>query len=227
MGIAIYRRPSDGALFAIVSRKEGPAQNYLWQYRLQDDGSGRVKATKVREFGNFSGAGEIEAVAVDDELGFVYYADEAHGVRKWRADPEHPDAAVELAVFARDGFRGDREGIAIYANSDGTGYIICADQIDGGSAFQFYRREGSEGNVHDHSERVATILGGADATDGIEATSTALGPQFRQGLLVAMNSVGRNFLFYRWEDFASIGLPPASRSGSAAPIIVARLPIGP
>lgn len=71
MGIALYRRPRDGAVFAIVSRKSGPGHDYLWQYRLEDDGAGKVKGGKVREFGSFSGRGEIEAVAVDDELGYV------------------------------------------------------------------------------------------------------------------------------------------------------------
>src|SRR2546430_13244114 len=69
MGIALYRRVRDGTVFAIVSRKVGPRVGYLWQYRLEDDGRGRVKATKVREFGVFSGAGRIEAIAVDDALG--------------------------------------------------------------------------------------------------------------------------------------------------------------
>ena len=86
MGIGLYRRPKDGAIFAIVAPKAGPRENYLWQYRLEDDGTGRVKATFVRRFGTFSGSGEIEAVAVDDELGYVYYADEAAGIHKWLAD---------------------------------------------------------------------------------------------------------------------------------------------
>jgi 3-phytase len=168
----------------------------------------------VRAFGNFSGTGEIEAVAVDDELGFIYYADELHGVRKWQADPDHPEAAKELAVFAREGFQGDREGIAIYTQPGGRGYIVCADQIDGGSAYFLFRREGAPGNPHDHSETVKIVRGGADATDGIEATSTPLGPAFPQGLLVAMNSVGHNFLFYRWEDMAGAGALPG-RVGTA------------
>jgi 3-phytase len=207
MGIALYRRPRDGAVFAIVGRKEGPREGYLWQYRLQDDGTGKVRATKVREFGRFSGAGEIEAIAVDDALGFIYYADEGLGIHKWHADPEHPEAGRELAVFGRDGFAGDREGIGIYARSDGTGFLVCADQIDGSSEFYIYRREGAPGKPHDHSALLKIVRGGADSTDGIEVTSTSLGPEFPHGLLVAMNSSGRNFLLYRWEELAGAGEP--------------------
>ena len=34
MGVALYRRSRDGAVFAIVGGKSGPANGYLWQYRI-------------------------------------------------------------------------------------------------------------------------------------------------------------------------------------------------
>jgi hypothetical protein len=40
-------------------------------YRLQDTGGGTLGAAFTRRFGGFSGTGEIEAVAVDDEAGHV------------------------------------------------------------------------------------------------------------------------------------------------------------
>ena len=207
MGIALYRRPRDGAVFAIVSPKTGPSQGYLGQYRLEDDGAGRVKAAPVRRFGGFSGLKEIEAVAVDDALGYVYYADEGNGIHKWRADPEHPDAGRELAHFGKTEFAADHEGIAIYARPDGTGYIVCTDQIEGNSHYHIYRREGGPGGPHDHAQMIKCVRGGADSTDGIEAVSAPLGPQFPNGLLVVMNSGPKNFLIYRWEDVASSGSP--------------------
>lgn len=205
MGIALYRRPRDSRVFAIVGRKAGPPEGYLWQYELLDDGAGKVKAVKVREFGRFSGEGEIEAIAVDDALGYVYYADEKSGIRKWYADPDHPEAGRELAHFGRQGFIGDREGIALYMRADGTGYIICTDQIQGNSKYHVYSRQGKPGHPHDHSELLKTVDSGADSTDGLEVTSAALEPRFPNGMLVAMNSRGRNFLLYRWEDLAGFG----------------------
>ena len=192
---------------AVVGRKTGPRDGYLWQYRLEDDGAGKVRGVKVREFGGFSGQGEIEAIAVDDPLGYVYYADEGNGIHKWHADPDHPDAGRELAHFGREGFLGDREGIAIYARGDGTGYILCTDQVKGNSRYFIVRREGRASDPHDHSEVLKTVRGGADSTDGIEVTSAALGNRFPNGLLVAMNSSGKNFLIYRWEDIATVGTP--------------------
>ncbi len=200
MGIGLYRRPRDGTVYAVVGRKNGPHRGYLWQYRLEDDGSGRVKATIVREFGKFSGSGEIEAIAVDDGLGYVYYADEGDGIHKWHADPDHPEAAGELAHFGQLDFAGDREGIGVYALDDGTGYILCADQIDGASEYHIYRREGQEGNPHDHSQLLKAIREQTDSTDGIDVTSANLGLNFPNGILVAMNSRERNFLVFGWQE---------------------------
>jgi 3-phytase len=202
MGIALYRRPSDGAVFAIVSPKTGGAREYLWQYRLHDDGRGRVTGTLVRRFGHFSGvkagAGEIEAVVADDETGYVYYADERLGIRKWAADPDSPDAGRELAVFGTDGYRGDREGLAIYASPGGGGYIVSADQFPRGSRLHLYARPGRPQDPHLH-RRLAILETGADGTDGIDVASTPLGPH-TAGLLVMMNSGPRNFLFFDWRD---------------------------
>ena len=214
MGIALYRRSRDLSIFAVVSRKTGPRDGYLWQYGLQDDGAGKIRAVKVREFGRFSGAGEIEAVAVDDQLGYIYYADEGDGLHKYHADPDHPEAAQELAHFGRDGFRGDREGIGIYARPDGSGFLVCSDQLDGNTKYHLYRREGKPGHPHDHSELVGFFYGGADATDGLEVTSRALGPRFPAGLMAAMNSGGRNFLVYDWQGIQAFLLTRAARKGA-------------
>ncbi len=220
MGVALYRRARDGAVFAIVSPKEGPRQHYLWQYRLVDAGGGRVGARFVRRFGNFSATtvrpeNEIESVAVDDALGYVYYSDEADGIHKWHADPDHADASRELAHFARSGFRGDREGIAIYAFPDGTGYIVGTDQLDENSEYHLYPREGEPGNPHAHSREIAILRGGADATDGIEISSSPLGPGLPNGALVVMNSGPRNFLVFRWQDVAAAVKPALRVAGGS------------
>lgn len=207
MGIGVYRRPTDGAIFAIVSPKAGPKTGYLWQYRLADDGTGRVGATFVRRFGAFGGVGEIEAIVVDDELGYVYYADETAGIHKWHADPDAPGADHELALFGTTGYQQDREGLGIYDLGDGTGYIVSVDQLPGESVFHVYRREGEPGRPHDHSAVLLSFTGGADGTDGLEVTSASLGPDFPDGLVVAMNSGSRNFLLFRWREIAAAARP--------------------
>ncbi len=198
MGVALYRRPGDGAVFAIVGGKGGPAEGYLWQYRLEDDGAGKVKQTKVRAFGAYSGKKEIEAIAVDAELGFVYYSDEQHGVHKYRVDPDAPDAAKELALFGTTGFASDHEGISIYPQAGGTGYIIVSNQQ--ADTFRIFPRAGTPGKAHDHPLLKSVRLSTRES-DGSEVTPVAL-PGFPGGLFVAM-STDRTFQFYAWDDLAA------------------------
>jgi 3-phytase len=199
MGIALYKRPADGAIFAIVSRKEGPTDcRYLWQYRLENDGTGQVKASKVREFGIWSGIKEIEAVAVDDELGYVYYSDENVGVRKYYADPDQADANIELALFGTEPYVEDREGISIYQINGGAGYILVSDQS--ANKFHVYKREGEINNPHQH-ELIKVIDVSTSDSDGSDVTNVALGDKFPVGLFVAMSS-DKTFQIYSWADIA-------------------------
>jgi 3-phytase len=199
MGIALYKRPSDNVIFAIVSRKEGPTDgSYLWQYRLEDDGMGNVKGTKVREFGIWSGKKEIEAIAVDDALGYVYYSDETVGIRKYYADPEAENANTELALFGTEGFAQDHEGISIYTINDGTGYILVSDQQ--ANAFRIFKREGEPDDPHNH-QLVTVVHVSCNESDGSEVTNAVLNETFPVGLFVAMSD-NRTFQYYSWADIA-------------------------
>lgn len=209
MGVALYLRPRDGALFAIVSGKSGPSEHYLAQYRLEDDGTGRLKMSLAREFGRFSGRKEIESVAVDSALGYVYYSDETCGVRKYPADPEAPEANKELALFATAGFVSDHEGISIYRADERTGYIVVSDQQ--ADRFWLFRREGEPGRPHEHIP-VKVVKVAARESDGSEVTNRWLGPRFPAGAFVAMSN-DRTFQLYSWEDFAGddLRVVPAGR----------------
>lgn len=194
MGVALYR-DTNGKVYAITGRKTGPTDNtYLWQYLLTDDGTGHVKAELVRKFGNYSGKKEIEAIAVDDRLGYVYYSDEQAGVRKYYADPQKGNQ--ELAFFAQQGFAGDHEGISLYATSDTTGFILVSDQQ--ADQFQVFPREGSKGAPHDHP-LLRTVKVAAHESDGSEMVSIPLGPDFPAGIFVTMSD-NRTFHFYRPEQ---------------------------
>ena len=203
MGIALYTRASDGALFAIVSRSDyaAPLQGYLHQYRLIDDGTGTVRGVFSRSFGEWSGKKEIEAIAVDHELGFVYYSDENVGIRKYHADPAADDADEELALFGRDGFAEDREGISIYRTGAGTGYILVSDQQN--NAFRVFPREGAPGQPHEHP-LIKSVNVSTSESDGSEVTNVAL-PNFPNGLFVAMSN-GKVFHYYSWDDIAGADL---------------------
>ena len=193
MGVSLYTRPSDGKIFAIVGRKSGPSGSYLWQYELS--GSGKYAIAKVvRKFGTYSGKKEIEAIAVDNELGAIYYCDEQVGIRKYKADPALNDNK-ELAFFGQKDFKADHEGIAIYKKTDSTGYILVSNQQ--ANSFMVYPREGVNGNPNKYS-LLAEIPTSTIECDGADVTSVNLGGSYKNGLFVAMSN-GMTFHYYAWD----------------------------
>ncbi len=200
MGIALYKRPRDGQIFAILSRKHGPVDGeYLWQYHLETK-QNTVTASHIRSFGRFSGSGEIEAIAVDDKLGFVYYSDENTGIRKYGADPDGKYGNQELALFGQEGFKEDREGISIYCKEDSSGHILVSDQQ--ADLFQVFPREGLPNNPHAHP-RIASIALSTRESDGSEVLSDSLNSQYPAGLFVAMSD-DRTFHLYDWRDLQHV-----------------------
>ncbi|WP_420593040.1 phytase [Robiginitalea biformata] len=182
MGIALYASPKDSSVYVIVGRKSGPLEGYLHQYQLVPR-SGELQADFVRAFGSFSGTKEVEAIAVDDELGYVYYSDEGECIRKYHAEPDMGDA--ELACFGGEYFLEDIEGIAIAAYPGKEGYILVSNQQLG--EFNIFKRG-------DNTFVKAVNLSTRE-TDGCEVVTKSLGPQFPNGLFVAMNDE-KNFYYY-------------------------------
>ncbi|MBK8818194.1 MAG: phytase [Saprospiraceae bacterium] len=195
MGVALFTHKS-GDIYAIVGRKTGPVTGYLYQYKLTVDDNGQVSGSLVRKFGQFSGKKEIEAIVVDNELGYVYCSDEGVGVRKYYAHPDSSD--IELALFATKGVRQDHEGLSIYKANEGTGYILLSDQQ--ANAFQIFPRQGTVDNPHDHP-LIKKIFTSTMESDGSDISNVSFNTTFNNGLFVAMSTDG-TFQFYRWEDLA-------------------------
>ncbi|KAA5532774.1 phytase [Paenimyroides baculatum] len=191
MGIALYTNPSNGKIYAIVGRKEGVSGEYLYQYELTDS-KGTVTANLVRKFGNYSGKKEIEAIMVDNELGYIYYADETQGIRKYYADPAKGNE--ELAFFGQKDFKRDHEGIALYKTNDKQGYILISDQQ--ANNFVVYKREGENDNANDH-KMIAKIPFSTIECDGADVVNFNFGGSFTNGMLVAMSN-GMVFHYYDW-----------------------------
>ncbi|MFV0248878.1 MAG: phytase [Tenacibaculum sp.] len=183
MGVSLYKNPKTENISIIVSRKKGPKDGYLHQYKLFSDTAGVVKTQLIRKFGTFSGNKEIEAIAVDDKLGYVYYSDEGVGIRKYYANPL--DGNKELSVFGSQYFKDDIEGIAIVDINKEEGYIIVSNQQD--NSFNIFSRK--------TDQYIKKLNLGTSKTDGCEAVSVSLGKKFPKGLLVTMNDK-QNFFFH-------------------------------
>ncbi|WP_370896438.1 phytase [Chryseobacterium gossypii] len=186
MGISIYKNPQTAETFVIVGRKSGPKEGYLWQYRLVEK-NGKMAGEVVRKFGKYSGLKEIESIAVDDEMGYIYYSDERFGVHQYYADPAKGNE--ELLVFGQGDFKSDVEGISIYPTSLDTGYILVSNQQK--DTFNVYLRENPS------TGRIAEIPVSTRESDGSEVTNINLGPRFPKGIFVAMSN-GKVFHIYDW-----------------------------
>ncbi|WP_406685574.1 phytase [Seonamhaeicola sp. MEBiC1930] len=188
MGIALYKSPKTDNVFAIVGRKTGPKEGYLYQYKLEVDSLG-VHTNLVRKFGEFSGKKEIEAIAVDDKNEIVYYSDEGHCIRKYHAEPSKENN--EIFCFGGEYFKEDIEGIAI-AHYPNQSFLIVSNQQAG--TF----------NVFDvkTNEFVKEVNLGTTETDGCEVVTSGLGDKFPNGLFVSMND-DKTFFFH---DLGKLGL---------------------
>ncbi len=189
MGISMYKDPETSSIYIIVSRKSGPKNEYLHQYKLIHDHIG-VKVKLVRKFGKFSGQKEIEAIAIDDQLGFVYYADEGVGIRKYYANPNKGNE--ELVIFGGEYFKEDIEGIAIVSKPGNDGVLIVSDQQKG--QFNIFSRR--------DNRFIKALNLDTNETDGCDVISVPLNDTFKNGLFVAMNN-DQNFYFY---DLEKLGL---------------------
>lgn len=181
MGVSIYKNSNSGKISVFVSRKAGPTEGYIYQYEIISDSLG-VHANLIRKLGTFSGQKEIEAIAVDDALGYVYYSDEGVGIRKYHANPKKGN--TEIAFFGGEYFKDDVEGIAI-AHYPNKSFLIVSNQ----QAHTF--------NVFDAQTNafIKEINLGTIETDGCEVTTMALGNSFPNGLFVSMNDT-KEFYFH-------------------------------
>lgn len=189
MGVAVYHNAEAGEHYLIVGRKSGPKEGYLYQYLLKSDSLG-VRAELTRKFGAFSGKKEIEAIAVDNELGYVYYSDEGFGIRKYHADPAK--GTEEISNFGLKNFREDIEGIAIIKGESGSGMLVVSDQQNG--SFNFFDRK--------TNEYLGKMDLGTTETDGCDALNAGLGDAFPNGIFVAMSD-DKRYYFYDLESIQS------------------------
>ena len=185
-GSCMYHSPITGKFYYFVDSKAGEIE----QWELFDNGAGLVDATKIRNLRKLDT--QPEACVVDDELGFFYIGEEDVGIWKFAAeptvDPSSPYANGVLVDSTGPGGHlvADVEGLALARTGAGTGYLIAANQGD--STYAIYTREGS--NTFVKMFRVgsgAACIDEVTGSDGIDATTTPLGPAFAGGVLVTQD----------------------------------------
>jgi 3-phytase len=182
MGISVYRRPADGAIFAYVIPKRGEGEGKVVRFRITEE-QGQWSGKRDLQFGREITVGQ-ETVMVDGARGRVLVADEnARDIKVYSLDGEFRGS------FGRGIFQAQVEGIVIAVCGD-NGYIIASDQRSR-TEFEFFDR--------DDFRHLGTVRGAARVTDGIALDQTPL-PDFPRGLFAAqsdpLRTGGRHAEFY-------------------------------
>lgn len=211
-GLCLYHSAVDGRLYAYATSKEG----VVGQWRLDDDGSGRLNGVGVRTWAT---GVETEACVADDANGWFYLGAENDGIWRYGAEPTAPvdrRFVVDITgveVGSGGQLAGDVEGLALYESQSGNpgeGYLIASSQ--GNNTYVVYDRV--EPHAHRGTFRIVGrgSIDGAEGTDGIDVVSEPLGRNYPMGLLVVQDgentnpdgsSAYQNFKLVSWQDVAT------------------------
>ena len=203
-GGCLYKSKTTGKFFAVVTSKSGEVA----QYELSDNGSGKVQGKKVR---GWKVGGVCEGAVADDQAGKLYISEEHAGVWELGGEPDDASPGAVVIKVGENELKGDVEGLAIFAQPDGTGYLLVSDQ--GKSTFRVFRRE------EKHTYLGAFTIAGAGETDGIEVVSVGLGPKYPNGLFLCHTGTTTPcpVLLTSWDEIAKTFTPALELPRKTAP----------
>ncbi|MGW0842342.1 phytase [Streptomyces sp. NPDC002787] len=153
---------------------------------------------------------QVEGMVVDPATGTLYAGQEDIGIWRLRADltgkpvlidrtkeygvpGTYDEETEECAPGADPGYGGKRlsadvEGLTIYQERDGDGYLLASSQGD--DTFALYDREVSEGNEYEGGFRIGAAtqtLDSVEECDGAAILNAPLGSRYPRGLLVVQD----------------------------------------
>jgi len=182
-GLCMYRNRK-GATFVFISDPVGGVR----QWKLVATPAGKVKAEQVRDL-KFDT--QTEGCVADDETGVLYIAEEDAALWKLGAEPSTGTARKPVTrVIDNPALKDDLEGVGLYAQPGGKGYLVVSSQ--GNNSYALFRREGDNAYVGSFAVIAdgATGIDGVSETDGLEVTSASLGAGLEAGAFIAQD--GRN-----------------------------------
>jgi 3-phytase len=202
-GFCLYRSPVTGKLYGFINSDSGQVE----QWELVDAGGGLVGGVLVR---SFSVGSQTEGCVADDEYAALFIGEENVGIWRYGAEPGDGTARVSVDVTGGGGhLTADVEGLAIYQESDGTGYLLASSQ--GNSQYAVYHRQAPHAWIGNFQIVASATIDAVTETDGIEVASFAMGPAFPQGLFVAQDGVNspqnQNYKLVPWEGIAQAFAP--------------------
>jgi 3-phytase len=207
-GFSFYHNKSANRYYAFVVAKDGAGE----QWEVTAGENNLVRLTRVR---SFSFESQTEGLVADDELGYLYAAEEGHCIWKIPADPDKEALKVKIALSdsLNPNIVYDLEGLAIYYGKEPyQGYLLAS--VQGNNSYALFERK--EENRYLGSFYIGTdITDGTEDTDGLEVTSSALGSMYPNGILVVQDGYNyegdslatQNFKIIPWERIAGLFNP--------------------
>ncbi len=195
-GQCMYRSAKTGKYYVFISDPEGLVR----QWELQTTRAGKVRAKPVRDI---SFSSQTEGCVADDATGTLYVAEEDIALWKVAAEPVRSAKPVAIdRVDQNSKIKDDLEGVGIYDLGGGRGYIVVSSQ--GNDSYSVYRREGDQAYLGSFAviANPSNGIDGVSETDGLDVSSSNLGPGFEHGALVAQD--GRNVMPTENQNFKII-----------------------
>lgn len=196
-GLCLYHSAADGRFYAFDTTRDGQVQ----QWRLFDDGSGKVDASLVRriDVGSLS-----EGCVADDDRGSFYVSEEGVGIWKYGAEPSAGSTRTQVDSTGPLGhLHPDVEGLTIYYAAGGAGYLIASSQ--GSDLYAVYQRDGRNKYVTTFGLQAGEV-DAVTGTDGIDVASAPLGGRFPKGVFVAQDDdntgADQNYKLVPWGGIA-------------------------
>jgi len=205
-GCCMYRSSLTGETYFFVTSENGE----VWQWRLFDDGTGKVDAALVRAF---DVGGQAEGCVADDEKGNFYVSEEDAGIWRYGAEPGSGSARILVDHTGTGGnLTADVEGLAIYYASGGAGYLLASSQ--GNSTYAVYERRPPHAFrlSFQIADNLTLGIDGTSDTDGIDVMNLSLGSGFPGGVFAVQDGsnpgANQNFKLVPWPAIASLASPP-------------------
>lgn len=193
-----------GADIIVVATDKNTGDVGVW--RIFHSAADRLEAEQIS---SFSLGSITEGCVVDDARGVFFVAEEMHGI--WKISLDDVDGSQRQlvdTVGVGGHLAADVEGLSLWTGAGEAGYLVAS--VQGESRFAVYDRDGT--HTYRGSFRVgASGDGTADrvtGTDGLDVTSSYLGPDFPQGLLVVQDDdnthpvTTKNFKLVSWRTVA-------------------------
>jgi 3-phytase len=174
-GTCMYHDLKRDRFYVFVNGKSG-----LYKQFELFESDGKVDAKVVR---TFSVATQPEGCVADDETEMLYVGEENVAIWRYGADADADDMRVLIDSVDGGHLTADVEGLALYRMGKTEGYLIASSQ--GNNSYTVYDR--ISGAYLGAFNIIDGVFDGTSETDGIAATSLAVGKQYPHGMLVVQD----------------------------------------